>query len=153
MIEKKSLFEAFEADIVKLYKTPEDIERVKKIFEKAESQTKQKEIPKPETKPNRLKKFVIHWKIRFRYGIHWRKKFFLFRVMRNYGLSFLYRLFHINRHVFRGIEFDLTFKCNMKCHHCLCAELDESDERKELEPDEYEGNPLWQKIGRLFSRG
>jgi MoaA/NifB/PqqE/SkfB family radical SAM enzyme len=138
MMEKKSLFEAFETDIVKLYKTPEEIERVKKIFEKAESQTKRKEIPKPETKPNRLKKFVIHWKIRFKYGIHWRKKFFLFRVMRNYSLSFLYRLFHKNRHVFRGIEFDLTFKCNMKCHHCLCAELDESDERKELEPDEYE---------------
>jgi len=138
MKDKQSLFKAFEADIIKMYKTPDEIERVKRIFESAELQTNRKETLNTAGKPNRLKKFIIHWKIRFKYGIHWRKKFFLFRVIRNYGLSFLYRFFFKNKHVFRGIEFDLTFKCNMKCHHCLCAELDESHNKKELEPDEYE---------------
>lgn len=138
MKEKQSLFEAFQSDIVWLYKTPEEIERVKKIFEKAESQTKQKELPRTERKSNRLKKFVIHWKIRLKYGIHWRKKLFLFRVVKNYCLSFFFRLFQQNKHVFRGIEFGLTFKCNMHCHHCLCAKIDEKDQRMELEPDEYE---------------
>ena len=138
MTEKKSLFDAFQTDIVSLYKIPEEIERVKKIFENAESQTRRKDILRTDNKTNRLKKAFIHWKIRFKYGIHWRKKFFFLRVTRNYLLTFLYRLFKKDRHIFRGIEFDLTFKCNMKCHHCLCADLDESEEKKELEPDEYE---------------
>ena len=57
-MEKNSLFEAFEADIVSLYKTPEEIERVKKIFETAELQTEKKEILSTAIKSNKFKKFI-----------------------------------------------------------------------------------------------
>ena len=133
----KSYFESVRDDIIQLYKSAEEVERVKKIFDETEEQSKNKKILQIR-KPSRIKRILARWSIRLKYGIHWKKKFFVIRLFRNYMLSFLYKIFRINKHVFRGIEFCLTYKCNFKCHHCLCARIDETEKRKELEPFEYE---------------
>jgi len=130
-------FASTEQDILELYKTPEEIAEAREILARAEAQTREKRIIRIR-KPNRFKKFLARWHVRIKYGIHLRKKFYIFRLLKSYLLSFVYKLFRMNKHIFRGIEFGLTFKCNFHCHHCLCARIDETDTRQELEPDEYE---------------
>jgi MoaA/NifB/PqqE/SkfB family radical SAM enzyme len=134
---QNSYFELVQNDIVALYKTPEEVERVRQIFARAEDETRRKEIHRVRP-PHPLKKLWARWYVRIKYGIHWRKRFYFFRLLRGYVLSFLYKLFRTDKHVFRGIEFGLTFKCNFKCHHCLCARIDETETKKEMVPDEYE---------------
>lgn len=136
--EKMSIkyFDMARHDIKRLYKTPEEIDRVTGIFDAAYEQSRKKEI-KIIRKPNRIKNFLVRWKIRFKYGIHWSKPFYPFRLIRNYSLSYYYKLLGKEKYVFRGIEFALTFRCNFTCHHCLCANIDESDTKRELGPDEY----------------
>ena len=111
-------FESVKKDIIDLYRIPDEIERVRKIFNDAEIQTREKMIVRLR-KPNRLKKFRVRWGIRIKYGIHWKKKYFVVRLLRNYVLTLLYRIFGIKKYVFRGIEFGLTYACNFRCHHCL----------------------------------
>jgi len=133
-----SYYEVAKNDIPSIYRShPEEIERVRKIVEEAEAQTKRKEIILA-SRPSRLKKLLARWDVRLRYGIYWRKKGYVFRVANNYIKTFIYKVFGIHKHVFRGIEFGLTFRCNFKCHHCLCARIDETETKKEMTPDEYE---------------
>jgi len=132
-----SFFEASKHDILALYKTRDEIERVKRIFDSAEEQSRKKEI-RQIRKPNRLKRFWARWHIRIKYGIHWKKKFYFVRLLKSYFLSLLYKMFRMDKQIFRGIEFGLTYSCNFKCHHCLCARIDETEKREELEPDDYE---------------
>ncbi len=129
-------FDLARNDIKRLYKTQDEIDRVTEIFDDAHEQSRNKKI-KIIRKPNSLKNFLVRWKIRFKYGIHWNKPLYPFRLIRNYSLSYIYKLLGKNKHVFRGIEFALTFRCNFTCHHCLCANIDESDTKRELGPDEY----------------
>ncbi|MFC2157499.1 radical SAM/SPASM domain-containing protein [Acidobacteriota bacterium] len=126
-----------DADIIALYKTPEEIARVKAVIDTAAIQTRTKEI-KQIRQPRKMKRFLARWAIRWKYGVFWKKKYYVFRLIRNYSLSFIYKLFGIKKIVFRGIEFGLTYRCNFQCHHCLCARIDETEERKELEPGDYE---------------
>lgn len=136
-VPKQSYFESVREDIIQLYKSTEEVERVKQIFDEAEAQSRSKEI-RQIRQQSRIKRILSLWFIRLKYGIHWKKKFYVFRLVKNYSLSFLYKVFRIDKHVFRGIEFCLTYACNFKCHHCLCSRIDETEKRKELEPHEYE---------------
>lgn len=130
------LFDSYRDDIIKMYKDPEQIKHVISILEKAEEQSLKKEI-KVIRKPNKLKKLGARWYIRLKYGLHLRKFLYPLRLIRNYILQFIYNLFRMNKYVFRGIEFALTFKCNFRCNHCLCHRIVETDTRNELEPEEY----------------
>ena len=124
------------SELKRMYRMPQELENVKRLLQEAEEQSKRKEIKIiREVRPLRNK--LIKWKIMFYYGIHWSKPFYPVRIARNILLSKLYRLLRTNRYVFRGCEFALTFKCNFKCSHCLCARIDESETRKELEPEDY----------------
>lgn len=123
-------------EVRKIYPDPDDFARVITILEDAENQSERKEIPSS-VKVNSLKRFLAKWHIRFRYGIHWKKPLYPLRLIRNYGLSFFYRIFGVNKYVFRGIEFALTFRCNFNCSHCLCARIVETETRQELTPQEY----------------
>jgi len=135
----RTYYEIARSDVPSIYRShPEEIERVLRILDEAEDQTKRKIVRRLRT-PSRFKTFLAHWDVRLRYGIHWRKGlFYQIRVVSRYIKTFFYKRFSPNKHVFRGIEFGLTFQCNFKCHHCLCARIDETATKKELEPEEYE---------------
>lgn len=126
-----------EAELKAIYKTPEEFEHVKGLLKKAEEESEKKEV-KVIRKVRPILNKIIKVKIMLKYGIHWSKPFYPFRVARNILLSKLYRLLGISKHVFRGCEFALSFKCNFRCSHCLCSRIDESETRKELEPEEYQ---------------
>lgn len=130
------LCDQFARDIEHLWKTPEERRRATELVTTMQEQSRERKIIQIRY-PSDLKRFYGKWYIRFKYGIHWRKPLYPLRLARNYGLQFFYRIFNIERYVFRGIEFALTFKCNFRCNHCLCARIDESSTRKELEPHEY----------------
>ncbi len=133
---KDSVFVTYEDDIKKLYKTEEEREKVRKILKETVNQSNRKEILSiREVKP--LKKFISRWKLRFVYGVHWKKPFYPFRLARNMFLSSLYRALGLRKYVFRGIEFAITFDCNFSCIHCLCSRIVETDKRRELEPSDY----------------
>ena len=136
MIEKTTVCDTSIDDIEKLYRTPEEVARVIRILQEAEDQAYKKNI-KRLREPNGLKKIVVRWKMRLRYGIHWSKPLYPFRLIRNYLIQYIYKIFGINRHVARGVEFGVTYKCNFHCSHCLCARIEESHNRMELEPHEY----------------
>lgn len=134
--EKISVFSTYEDDINKLYETMEERERVRKILKEAEEQSKRKEIIRVrELKP--FRKFLLRWIVKSKYGIHWSKPFYPLRLARNFFLAYLYRQSGIRKCVFRGIEFAITFRCNFTCTHCLCARINETETRKELEPEDY----------------
>jgi len=123
--------------IESLYKIPEDIERVKGIIIKAQEETNARHIAVAKKIKSPFK-LMVKFKIMLKYGIHWSKPFYPFRLIRNVFLSRLYRLLNLNKFVLRGCEFDITFKCNFSCSHCSIARLDESATRKELSPSDYE---------------
>jgi len=135
----QSYFEIARKDVPSIYRShPEEIEGVLEILDEAEDQTKRKVIHRLR-KASKLKKFLARWDVRLRYGIHWRKGLgYQLKVAARYFKTFFYKRFSPDKHVFRGIEFGLTFQCNFHCHHCLCARIDETATKKELEPDEYE---------------
>ncbi len=134
--EKASVFCTYEDDIKRLYKTEEERERVIKILREAEEQSEKKEI-KQVRKHKPVRKFFLRLMIKMRYGIHWSKPFYPFRLARNFFLAYMYKVLRLKKYVFRGIEFAITFKCNFTCTHCLCARIDETETRKELEPEDY----------------
>ncbi|MBM3294938.1 MAG: radical SAM protein [Candidatus Aminicenantes bacterium] len=130
-------YEALVQDIPLLYKTPEEIAEAERVVAEAEAQTRRRDIIRLR-KPRRIRRIAVRWLVRLRYGFHLRKGTYNLRVARGYLLSFLEKAVRKNRPVFRGIEFGLTFRCNFKCRHCLCARIDETETRRELDPDEYE---------------
>lgn len=130
------IFKSFYENVKTMYQTPEEMDRVNQILRVAEEQSLKKEI-RLTRKPNVLRKMLVRWDVRFRYGIHWAKPFYPVRLIRNYALTRIYQLLGLHKHVFRGIEFGLTFNCNFRCNHCLCSRIDESDTRKEMTPQEY----------------
>lgn len=122
--------------IMQVAKTPEEEQRTEKLLQEAKEQTQRKQIVTIRKK-NRAKKFFTLWKIRFIYGIHWKKPFYPFRLARNIILGKLNNLFGFKKYVLRGIEFAGTYRCNFNCNHCLCARIEESATRKEMEPKDY----------------
>jgi MoaA/NifB/PqqE/SkfB family radical SAM enzyme len=131
-----SVIEAMRGDVQRVFKDPKEQERVMQMLVIAEAQTKERRVINTrEEEP--FKKFITLWKIRFKYGIHWKKPFYPFRLARNIFLGKIFNYFKIKKYVLRGIEFAGTYRCNFRCHHCLCIRLDESDVRREMEPDDY----------------
>lgn len=127
-----------EEDLRKIYKDDgeQKIEKLVAILRQAEEETARQEIKVTrEIKPFRNR--WIKFKIALHYGIHWSKPFYPFRIARNILLSKLYSLLKMNKYVFRGCEFALTFECNFKCSHCLCSRINETGLSKELKVGEY----------------
>jgi len=131
-----SVFSTIEDDIAKIAKTREEAERIRKKLKEAEEQTKRKQVIITR-KYNPVKKFLTLWHIRFKYGIHWRKPFYPFRIIWNELRGKFYHYFGIKKYILRGIEFAITFRCNFTCNHCLCARIDESGKRQEMKPSDY----------------
>lgn len=133
--EKVFVFSTMEDDIKAITSTPEEAERVRKILLEAAEQSRTRRI-KITRKVNRLQKFLTLIRIRFRYGVHWKKPFYPFRLLRNELLGKFYNMMRIKKYVLRGIEFAVTFRCNFSCNHCLCARITDFS-RRELEPEDY----------------
>ncbi len=134
--EKVSVFSTKEDDIKSVCKTPEERARLSKLLDEAEEQSKRKEIFRTK-RPRNFLKYLILWKIRFHYGIHWNKPLYPFRLLRNVLLGKFYNMFGIKKHVLRGLEFAGTYKCNFTCNHCLCSRIDETSTRREMSPEDY----------------
>ena len=131
-----SVLEAMRGDINRVFKDPDERVRVEQMLREAEEQTRNREVVHTR-REQPFKKFLTLWRIRFHYGIHWSKPFYPFRLARNVFLGKFYNLFKIKKYVLRGIEYAGTYRCNFRCHHCLCIRLDESDKRREMEPEDY----------------
>ncbi|SDT85578.1 radical SAM/SPASM domain-containing protein [Desulfobacula phenolica] len=133
---KDSVFITYEDDIKKMYPTKEEQEKVLYILYKAKEESEKKAIKRiREVKPFSI--FIKRLGVKIKYGIHWKKPFYPFRLLRNYFLTYLYKFLGMKKHVFRGIEFAITYKCNFHCTHCLCSRIDETKYRDELTPEEY----------------
>lgn len=132
---KAPIFNTMEDDIKAITDTPEEAARVRKILEEAAEQSRAKRI-KITRKLNPLRKFLTLIRLRFRYGIHWSKPFYPFRLIKNELAGKFYNMFGIKKYVLRGIEFAVTFRCNFSCNHCLCARITDFS-RRELEPQDY----------------
>ncbi len=136
MEERDDINSTIQRQIDEIATTSSERAEAERILLSAFQQSQLKEIKiNKKTKP--LKKFFVLWKIRFKYGIHWRKPLYLFRIIKNVSLGKMYDMLGIKKFVLRGIEFAVTFKCNFKCSHCLCSRLEESDRRRELTPQDY----------------
>ncbi|MBF0358317.1 MAG: radical SAM protein [Magnetococcales bacterium] len=131
-----SVLEAMQGDVERVFKDPEQQKKVFQMLVEADEQTKARKVVNTKTEEP-FKKFLTLWKIRFKYGIHWKKPLYPFRLIRNIALGKFYNFFKIKKFVLRGIEFSGTYRCNFRCHHCLCIRLDQSDVRREMEPDDY----------------
>ena len=134
--DKSSVISTMREQIGEIAKTSEEIAKIEQMLRTAEEQSRLKEI-KTNREPNPLKRFLTLWKMRFKYGIHWKKPLYPFRLARNVILGKIYNLFDMKKHVLRGIEFAGTYRCNFKCNHCLCARIEESATRREMEPHDY----------------
>ncbi|MBF0138158.1 MAG: radical SAM protein [Magnetococcales bacterium] len=134
---EKSVLDAMRLDVDKVFKEPADRVRVLEMLKKAKEETAKRQIIHVRQEEP-LNKFLTLWRIRFRYGIHWSKPFYPFRLARNVLLGKTYNFLKLKKYVLRGIEFAGTYRCNFRCHHCLCIRLDESDKRREMEPPDYE---------------
>ncbi|MEO5370886.1 MAG: radical SAM protein [Magnetococcus sp. DMHC-1] len=134
---EKSVLDAMRLDVDKVFKEPADRVRVLEMLKKAKEETAKRQIIRVRQEEP-LNKFLTLWRIRFRYGIHWSKPFYPFRLARNVLLGKTYNFLNLKKYVLRGIEFAGTYRCNFRCHHCLCIRLDESDKRREMEPPDYE---------------
>lgn len=133
---KASVFSTIEDDIAQITKTPEEADRIRKKIEEAEEQSRRKQVIITR-KYSPLKKFIALWRIRFKYGLHWRKPFYPVRILWNELRGKFYHAFGIKKYILRGIEFAITFRCNFRCNHCLCSRIDESGKRKEMTPNDY----------------
>ena len=134
--DKSSVISTMREQIGEIARTLEEVAKIEQMLSTAEEQSRLKEI-KTNRKPNSLKRFFTLWKMRFKYGIHWKKPLYPFRLARNIILGKIYNLFDMKKHILRGIEFAGTYKCNFKCNHCLCARIEESATRREMEPQDY----------------
>ena len=133
---KISVFSSMDEDIAQTYKNPADAARAKRLLLEAREQSRRRRVVVTR-KYNPLKKFVNLWRFRFKYGIHWRKKGYFFRILWNEGRGKLFSLLGMKKFILRGIEFAITFRCNFRCNHCLCARIDESGKRREMAPEDY----------------
>ncbi|MBF0118045.1 MAG: radical SAM protein [Desulfobacterales bacterium] len=132
---KTDLFDNIEDDIFETYSETEEIDKIKKIISVAKEQSKLKKI-NITREVNELNKFLILWKNRWKYGLH-KKPGYELRIIKNVLLGKTYYMLGYKKYVLRGIEFACTFKCIFRCNHCLCARIDETNKRKELEPKDY----------------
>ena len=133
--EKAFVFDTMEEDITASTSTPDEAARARKILLEAAEQTRKKEI-KITRKVEPFKKLLTLIRLRFRYGVHWKKPFYPIRLLRNEIVGKFYDMFGIKKYVLRGIEFAVTFRCNFSCNHCLCARITDYS-RRELEPEDY----------------
>ncbi|MBF8273155.1 MAG: Antilisterial bacteriocin subtilosin biosynthesis protein AlbA [Magnetococcales bacterium] len=131
-----SVIEAMRGDVERVFKNPEEQKKVYKMLADADAQSKARKIIHTKSEEP-FKKFITLWKIRFKYGIHWGKRFYVMRLIRNVALGKFYNFFKIKKYILRGIEYAGTYRCNFRCHHCLCIRLDESDVRREMVPEDY----------------
>ena len=134
--DKSSVINTMREQINEIARTPGEDSRIEEMLRVAEEQSRRKEI-KITKKPNPLKRFYTLWKMRFKYGIHWSKLLYPFRLARNVILGKIYNMFGIKKYVLRGIEFAVTYKCNFRCNHCLCSRIEESATRREMEAKDY----------------
>ena len=79
---KSSVISTMRDQIREIAKTPEAVARIEQMLLMAEDQSRQKEI-KTTRKPKPVKRFFALWKMRFKYGIHWSKPLYPFRLARN----------------------------------------------------------------------
>jgi len=133
---KTSVFDKMLDQINEIFPDGKEARQVEKMLLEAEKQSRLKEI-KITCRKKPYKKKTTLLKMRLYYGIHWKKPFYPFRLARNIILGKIFNLFKIKKYVLRGIEFAGTYKCNFNCNHCLCARIEESDKRREMEPDDY----------------
>jgi len=140
----QSLIETMRDQINEIAKSPEEVNKIEDMLKVAEEQSELKKIRTTREKQS-LKKAITLWKIRFRYGIHWSKPFYPFRLARNIILGKVLNILKIKKYVLRGIEFAITYKCNFNCNHCLCSRIEESSTRREMEPADY-GNIVKQAM-------
>ncbi len=133
---RSSIIETMRQQISEVAKSPKEVARIETMLTKADEQSSKKEL-NIIRKAASFKRFFTLWRMRLHYGIHWRKPFYPFRLARNMFLGKIYNTFGIKKYVLRGIEFAGTYKCNFKCNHCLCARIEDSDTRREMEPQDY----------------
>ncbi len=135
-INKESVFVTYEDDIQKMWKTEAEREHVRSLLRAAQEESDNRTINV--TRPvEPLRKKWAGMMILLKYGIHWRKPFYPLRLVKNFAKAFFFRIMGMkNRYAFRGVEFAITYLCNFKCTHCLCANIEESKTRKELTPEE-----------------
>ncbi|MCP4763569.1 MAG: radical SAM protein [archaeon] len=119
-----------------IFKKDEAIRKAFKILIEADEQSKRKDIIIKKELGVFIKN-VKKIKLMLKYGIHWNKPLYPFRLARNLILSRIYRLFKIKKFVLRGCEFDITFRCNFSCRHCSVARLGEKNIKEELGPEDY----------------
>ncbi|MBI5558970.1 MAG: radical SAM protein [Deltaproteobacteria bacterium] len=136
MKSKISVFCTKEDDIAKITSNEEEAAKVRALLDTAEQQSQEKKIRRIR-KGNMLIKHLVLLKIYMRYGIHWRKPLYPFRLARNIIFGKIYNLLKLRKYVLRGIEFAITFRCNFRCNHCLCARINESGKRREMDANEY----------------
>lgn len=133
---KESVYISMEQEICELFKDPDEARKVRDLLCHAEEQSSRKLI-RPRKKRDLFQKMITLWKIRFKYGIHWKKPLYPFRLARNILIGKFYHLLNIQKSVLRGIEFAGTYRCNFNCNHCLCARIEESSIRREMLPEDY----------------
>lgn len=130
------LFETMRGQIDEISEIPTESLKIEKMLHEAHVQSKDKEVM-PKRRRNRLKRYMVLWRNRFYYGIHWKKPLYPLRLARNVILGKFYNFFGIKKFVLRGIEFAVTYRCNFRCNHCLCSRIEESEKRKEMVPNDY----------------
>jgi len=133
---KAPLFATMEEDIQSVFKTEAEREKVRKLLAGAEEQSRRKDI-RATRKYDPFKKFLHLWGMRLRYGLHLKKPGYFWRIVKNVARGKFYHVFGIKKYVLRGIEFAISFRCNFRCNHCLCARIDESKTRRELDAGDY----------------
>ena len=134
--QQKTVIREMSSQICNIAATPEQASKIEDMMQVIKKEATKKQI-RAVRKKNAIKKFIDLWKIRFVYGIHWRKPFYPMRLGRNILLGKLYHLLGIKKYVLRSIEFAVTYKCNFQCTHCLCSRIEDSKNRREMEPADY----------------
>jgi len=137
MNSQKTVSQEMSGQISRLTRTSTQERKLEGMVQIVENEAREKEIIVVRRKKP-FRKFIDLWRIRFVYGIHWKKKFYPFRVFRNIFLGKLYNLLGLKKYILRGIEFAITYKCNFSCTHCLCARIEDSANRQEMGPGDYE---------------
>ncbi len=135
--EKSNVFTTMEDDIRAVARTDEEAARIRAVLETARQESMEKRIRHRKPVPGLLARHAALLRIYWVYGVHWKKPFYPFRLARNILMGKLYNLLGKERYVLRGIEFAVTFRCNFRCNHCLCAHIDQTHERKEMSPEDY----------------
>ena len=74
-----------------------------------------------------FKRIYFWWYIRIKYGFHFKKTFYFFRVLKNILKAKYYLLTGQKKFVLRGIDFAVTYRCNFNCDHCYAKKLSDSN--------------------------